>query len=283
MEKIGAGGDRKLQKFIHQFVSAVTGRPAVKEEISPQLADSEEVAAVKTEGDANLTTGMGSREQEVESHGVGDSDDEPGFTLVAVSGPTDGGETLEEWMKILQGQVVDVAANGNCGWIAFFAALYNEEEGLVRPTTGVVTQANELKRRVINEMLANLADEARLHPDDLRAEAVALGCVDEHLMSTMERLGVVGNHLAEQRAKSVKANVPMHHWVRPMHLKAMATYARETIYVLGVTEDNRARIQAYAYHDVQDGKGELVETGTVCPIPTLHAKVMLWGQEYGRS
>jgi hypothetical protein len=29
------------------------------------------------------------------------------------------------------------------------------------------------------------------------------------------------------------------------------------------------------YHDVQDGKGELVETGTVCPIPTLHAKVML--------
>jgi hypothetical protein len=72
---------------------------------------------------------------------------------------------------------------------------------------------------------------------------------------------VIGNHLAEQRDRSVKAHVPMHYWVRPLHLKAMATHARETFYVLDVTEDNRARVQAYAYHDIKNSEGGLVETG----------------------
>jgi len=43
--------------------------------------------------------------------------------------------------------------------------------------------------------------------------------------------------------------VPMHFWVRPAHIKAMAMHARETVYVLDVQDSGRAWMQAYAYQD----------------------------------
>ncbi|GMF47019.1 unnamed protein product [Phytophthora fragariaefolia] len=81
-------------------------------------------------------------------------------------------------LAILRGSVVDVAANGHCGWVAIFAALYNEEEGLEQPADSVTAKTNVLKRRVINDMLANLVDESKLHRSDMRAEAMTLGCED---------------------------------------------------------------------------------------------------------
>ncbi|GMF36956.1 unnamed protein product [Phytophthora fragariaefolia] len=124
-------------------------------------------------------------------------------------------------------------------------------------------------------MLANLTDETRLHPGDMEAKAWALDCSKEDSISSEERLCVIANHLAEQRAKTVKAYVPIHFWVRPVHLKAMVVHARETVYALDVLDNGQAGLQAYAYHDVHDGWGDMVETGTVKPLPTPKAKALL--------
>jgi hypothetical protein len=45
---------------------------------------------------------------------------------------------------------VDVAVNGHCGWLAYYAALYNKVEGVAGPSAEVVSNANLLKKRVLN-------------------------------------------------------------------------------------------------------------------------------------
>jgi hypothetical protein len=175
----------------------------------------------------------------------------------------------------LGGTEVDVAANGHCGWLAFYAALYNISEGLTLPSNAVATHTNLLKKRILNEKRANLQDEAKLHPAELRTEAAACGGDSGGIMNDVERVCVVANHLAEQRVKTVRASVPMHFWVRPMHLKAMAMHAWETIYVLDVQENGKARLQVYAYHNVKDDDDEWVETSTVCPVPTVQAMAVM--------
>jgi hypothetical protein len=160
-------------------------------------------------------------------------------------------KTMECWLGLLGGSEVDVVANGHCGWIAFYAALYNSKDGLVQPSKAVVTHANMLKKRVVNEMIANLQDEAKLHHDEMRIEVEACVGSKRNLMTDAEKVCVVANHLAEQRVKTVRAAVPMHFTVRLMHLKAMAIHARKTIYVLDALEDGQARFQAFAYHNVR--------------------------------
>jgi len=195
--------------------------------------------------------------------------------IVKVSDSTDTGALLTEWMTVLRGDITDVAANGQCGWLAFYAALYNVTDGLTQPSGEVTSKANLLKKQVLNEMLANLADEMTLHPHDLPAEAVASGCSIQGNSTHAEQLCALANHYVAQRDKPVNGRVPMHFWVRPAHIKAMATHARETVYVLDVHDNGLAWMQAYAYHDVELGADDWVETGTVCPIPTVQALTLM--------
>jgi hypothetical protein len=186
MEKIGKSPDPKLQKFIHQFIFAVTGRVEQKEELREESSGATAETDSRTVSNVVPSFEVAMEVSQDNSDGVDVEEEDQGFSLVAVSGPTDAGKPLEDWLVLLTGSVVDVAANGNCGWLAFFAALYNESEGLAKPSVGVVKKSNVLKTRVINEMLANLADEVRLHPDDMRAEARALGGLDS--MTPTEKL-----------------------------------------------------------------------------------------------
>ncbi|KAE8957403.1 hypothetical protein PR002_g31180 [Phytophthora rubi] len=55
----------------------------------------------------------------------------------------------------------------------------------------------------------------------------------------------------------------------------MAQHARETIYVLDVQSDGQARMQAYAFHEVEAAPNMKIETGTVCPVPTEQALSLL--------
>jgi hypothetical protein len=175
--------------------------------------------------------------------------DSDGCSIVKVSDGTDTGVLLSEWMTVLRGTTTDVAANGHCGWLAFYAALYNEKSGLLQPTSDVVSKTNELKRQIINGMIANLSDEIRLHPRELPVELAASGCKSSSLATQAERVCQLANHYAAQRDTSVKSSVQMHFWVRPAHIKAMAMHARETVYVLDVQDSGRAWMQAYAYQD----------------------------------
>jgi hypothetical protein len=271
---VAVGGTKSsMQKFMHQYLTAFTGKPTEKDGSFAQGMQKEEdrlkAQTASLQAEAKSDQHMLRHEQS----GWTKAEEERGFVVTKVTSPKDKGESLTTWLKLLGGTEVTVAANGHCGWLAYYAALYNKLEGVARPSAEVVSNANMLKKRVLNEMLANIVDETQLHPDELRAEADACGCSSE--ASDTGKVCAVANHVAEQRAKSVRTTVHMHYWVRPMHLKAMACHARETIYVLDVQENDIARMQAYAYHDVRTADGELLETGTVCPVPTAHEMALL--------
>jgi len=264
-----------MQQFMHQYLTAFTGKTEVDMNAAVRDVKAEEERLRKetlTLLEVEQTYALHRQE---ELTGWTEAAEERGFAVVKVTSPKDKGKSLAAWLELLQGTEVDVAGNGHCGWLAYYAALYNKMEGIAGPSAEVVLNANLLKKRVLNEMLANLIDEAQLHPDDMRAEAEACGCGPGNAQSDIERVRVVANHLVEQRAKSVRATVQMHYWVRPMHLKAMACHARETIYVLDVQETETARLQAYGYHEIQDASGDWIATGTVCPVPTEQATALL--------
>ncbi|KAG6577902.1 uncharacterized protein IUM83_16812 [Phytophthora cinnamomi] len=181
--------------------------------------------------------------------------------ILHVTPPTDNGASLAQWLEVLKATTVEVAANGHCGWLAFHAALYNLNMGLVNISNEVAEGANILKKRVLNSMIANIVEEMQLHPQELTIELNAGGYHQEANGSYEEQICALVNHLVAQRDKSVKAKIPMHFWVRPAHIKAMAQFARETIYVLDVHEDGQAWIEAYAYNEVKDAKGKPVEIG----------------------
>ncbi|KAG3075883.1 hypothetical protein PI125_g21648 [Phytophthora idaei] len=68
-----------------------------------------------------------------------------------------------------------------CGWLAFYAALRNATEGFTPPTDTIIAAANDLKKQVLNGMIANLADEAKIHKADIDAEKHASGQTKEDM------------------------------------------------------------------------------------------------------
>ncbi|KAG2816731.1 hypothetical protein PC110_g15020 [Phytophthora cactorum] len=102
--------------------------------------------------------------------------------------PTDPGMPLTKWIELFSGVIADVAATGQCRWLAFYAALRNTTEGLNPPTEPTATAANELKKQVLNGMIANLADEARINKGDTVAEKKASGQTTEEMAEADSRL-----------------------------------------------------------------------------------------------
>ncbi|KAG2968024.1 hypothetical protein PC119_g24311 [Phytophthora cactorum] len=162
----------------------------------------------------------------------------------------DPGIPVDDWIKLLGGTITDVAATEECGWLAFYAALRNATEGFSPPTDTIIAAANDLKKQVLNGMIANLADEAKIHKADIDAEKHASGLTKEDISLADAGLCKLANHYAEQRRKSVDALVHKSFWVRAAHLKAMAMHAREQVFVLDVSPNGAARIQMYAYRDL---------------------------------
>ncbi|KAE9197558.1 hypothetical protein PF004_g19796 [Phytophthora fragariae] len=187
----------------------------------------------------------------------------------------DAGAPLEIWIAILGGNLVDVAATGHCGWLAGYAALYNVSEGMYEPTVQVIEAANAFKKQVLNGMLATLEEEMRLHMNDLDVELEASGIRSLNGAPVAKRICALANHYVAQRQKSVKAAVPMHFWVRPAHIKAMAIHARETIYVLDVDEHGTTRAQAYAYNSIALHGEDSFDSGTNQTMPTQEAMELL--------
>ncbi|KAG3237017.1 hypothetical protein PI124_g17981 [Phytophthora idaei] len=97
------------------------------------------------------------------------------------SPPTDPGIPVDDWINLLGGTITDVAATEQCGWLAFYAALRNATEGFTPPTDTIIAAANDLKKQVLNGMIANLADEAKIHKADIDAEKHASGQTKEDM------------------------------------------------------------------------------------------------------
>jgi hypothetical protein len=274
--RIGAAdatrGKVVTQQYIHQYMPVVSGRATPPPRQTGERR-SEEIALTQTEvissQEGTTTTEADTARMQLEADGS------EGYRFVKVSDGQDTGVLLSEWMTVLRGTPTDVAANGHCGWLAFYAALHSVMEGQLQPSGEVASKVNELKKQIINGMIANLADETRLHPRELPVELAATGSKLPLLATQAEQVCALANHYAAQRDKSVESGVPMHFWVRPSHIKAMAMHARETVYVLDVQESGCAWMQAYAYQDLPPDEVDSVETGTVCPIPTVQALHLL--------
>ncbi|KAE9316266.1 hypothetical protein PR003_g18764 [Phytophthora rubi] len=178
------------QQFIHQFLHKVIEGTNPKQ---GQLGNERQQQEVGVD--------------DVEMHGPTDDDD---CKAVDVQPPTDAGAFVDEWLSLLGGTIADVASNGQCRWLAFYAALYNVKEGLVEPTVEVIDAANALKKQVMNGMLANLEEEAKLHLQDIKAEAMALGSGVTMETPMEDVLYTLADHYVAQRKKSVNSTVPRH-------------------------------------------------------------------------
>ncbi|KAF1783315.1 hypothetical protein GQ600_9629 [Phytophthora cactorum] len=166
--------------------------------------------------------------------------------IVGVVPPNDLGLPVKDWLTVLGEELTDVAGTGQCGWLAFYAALR-----LSPPSDETTKEANALKRQILNGMIANLADEAVMHPMDTFAEMEARRIQRAGALMTAEQICKLANHYVKMRQKSVRQSVPTSFWVRTAQLKGMAMYAREHVFVLDVLEDGKARAQIYAYKNEQ--------------------------------
>ncbi|KAG2777478.1 hypothetical protein PC129_g18531 [Phytophthora cactorum] len=140
--------------------------------------------------------------------------------------------------------------------------------GLSPPTEEVAQEANEIKKQVLNGMIANLVDEMELHPMDIIAERRASGKTSGKDVTKDELLCDPANHYATMHKRSVTATVSGNYWVRTAQLKGMTMYAREHVFLLDVMADGVARVQLYAYREQVTKNGELVEIGTVTTLST---------------
>ncbi|KAI9988714.1 hypothetical protein PInf_022172 [Phytophthora infestans] len=194
--------------------------------------------------------------------------EEDGFLMTGIKGGDDMGRPLQHWLDIVGGKITDVAANGHCGRLAFLAALHNVTTGLSPLHTDVVEAANNIKKQVMNNMIANVADEFKVHPAEMESALAAAGKTIINKDSAEEKFCALANHYADQRNKSVKSSVPMNYWVRPDHIKAMAMHAREMVFVLDVVHEDNVRLQVYGYQDWGLTDNTATETGVVSTMPS---------------
>ncbi|KAE8952195.1 hypothetical protein PR002_g32753, partial [Phytophthora rubi] len=191
----------------HQYMKATTIKSADNGEVrTGSGVDRESRAPTPTK---SAPINYHSNQEHEHKGGPVNEHTETDCSIVAVTKATDTGTPLSTWMAILGGTVVGVAANGNCGWLAFYASLYNEAEGVQIPTPEVTDKVNQL---VLNEMIANLSEEMKLHPEELEVELRASGCHAAAQGDQEQQLCALANHLATQRDKTVKAQVPLHFW-----------------------------------------------------------------------
>ncbi|KAE9250694.1 hypothetical protein PF004_g2831 [Phytophthora fragariae] len=179
-------GKQLAQKLMHQFVC----KAARKGDPEPS----------SSEGGCVGNSGRPTDEKKAEVVLAGEAECE----VITVTQKTDVGAKLDVWLEVLGARIADVATNGQCGWLAFYASLYNATHGLMEPNAAVTEAANALKKSVMNDMLANLHLAARLHPQDIKAEAMAIAGDVSRDTSMEVVLSTLAEHYAEQRKRSVK-------------------------------------------------------------------------------
>jgi len=189
--------------------------------------------------------------------------------FVKTTVPTDQGLPLEKWTEVLGGKIIDVAANGQCGWMAFYASLRNITRPSDLVTVATCDSATLVKKVILNIIIAHLEDDITARSILLDSECARIAFAGAIPASVEEQILLVANHYAGERKHSVTQRVPQSCWVGTTQLQAMAIYTREPLFVLDVDEAGMTRMQMYAYKDVSLPSGERVETGTVVPVETL--------------
>ncbi|KAE9328481.1 hypothetical protein PR003_g15772 [Phytophthora rubi] len=167
------GGQGKKEKeaqqsYMHQFLQQI--------QTIQSDADKDEKTVVGSQVTSQNVKSPGDQERvDRESSEVAKQNtlEKDGFQITGVKAADESSQVLDTWLAVLGGTVVDVAANGQCGWLACYAAMSNVQDGLMNPTAETTVEVNSLKKHILNGMIANLVDEAQLHPEQLDVEAKA--------------------------------------------------------------------------------------------------------------
>lgn len=187
-----------MQSYIHQFMITKTTAPKCGREENGEVEGkshpgTHEQAEVQAQPDKTATN-------QVEQHREGKDKEAGDCQFIGVTKAEDNGCSLTTWLAMLGGKTTDVPATRQCGWIAFLcgATKCNTRDHTTdyRGRTG----SKQTKKQVLNGMIANLADEARLHPADMKAEIVNRGqeAAMEH-RTQAEQIRGSANHYVLQR------------------------------------------------------------------------------------
>jgi hypothetical protein len=183
----------------------------------------------------------------------------------------DAGQPLEIWLDLLDGKITDVDGNGQCGWLAFYAALNNIKASKLRLNAESVNDATILKAKVLRLMISR-ANDAR---DSGRFDySWVAGLVDD--ISTADtpepdKWLLWVDAMLDQCATTVDCQVPIRQWVSSAHIEAMAMLIREPILVIDMILPSTAYVQVYAYRVMPNQRNELMEEGCCFPMTSPQA------------
>ncbi|KAE9206255.1 hypothetical protein PF004_g17350 [Phytophthora fragariae] len=128
------GGQGKKEKeaqqsYMHQFLQQIQTKQSYADKDEKTVVGSQVTSHnVKLPGDQQRVDRESS---EVAKQNRLEKD---GFQITGVKAADESSEVLDTWLAVLGGTVVDVAANGQCGWLACYAAVSNVQDGLMNPT-----------------------------------------------------------------------------------------------------------------------------------------------------
>ncbi|POM81528.1 hypothetical protein PHPALM_489 [Phytophthora palmivora] len=288
----GTNGKNRLQSYMHSFLKTQDG---LTESLSKVHTDSARPAESQTAPGHNLPEAPLTTTDPVACAAEEHLTDQGEVRVTEVRAATDPGAPVQEFLQVVSGTLVDVAANGHCGWLAFLAALNNTRHDLVNLSATVSKECNDTRKNVLNGILADLIDEMEVRPTEVEAQYTLSGYGSHINVPRPELLTSVMDHYIAQRKANVHTTVPRTMWVGPAQLKAMAIHARQPVFVLQVEREGNTRVQMYAYanymlpnkktkrkNKTKQGpktptkeQTSLTELGTVTMVPTDTAKLLL--------
>ncbi|KAE8972863.1 hypothetical protein PR001_g26477 [Phytophthora rubi] len=192
-----------------------------------------------------------------------DSDSDGFVVEKVVAAVDDHRRTYQEWIGSLHGVPVSVPANGQCLFLAFYASAKNILTPTLSLTSTTIADANVIKQRVLDIVLANLRYDVHLELVDPREELRRLYPGEEPPRSVKAAAAALFAHYAKMRTISVATKVPQTFWEGPNVLRAMAVYLREPVYVWDIDAEDIAHVQQYSYQTFEMDNGDRHETGVV--------------------
>lgn len=165
---------------------------------------------------------------------------------------------LETWINTIGGRVTDVEANGQCGWLALYAAAHNVEHDELEMTAKTILEATQWKKRVLNVLLASLNQLVEAKVIDLTTEQGAQYSSDNK-QTTCPSVDALAMYWDAERRRSVDIPVPESCWVNMTVLHGATLFLREPVYVLDVHEDGNAHLGMYAYRREAGINGKSVD------------------------
>jgi hypothetical protein len=184
-------------------------------------------------------------------------------------------QQLPVFLSNFGGSLIEMTANGQCAYTAFYASTSYIDSVKVAFTSKVVRSANLFKRSVYTIMMSNLALDVECGIVDPIHELQRLYPQQPHPDGTAAAVASLYEHYAQKRAKSVSTQIPSYFWAGAEVLRAMSQYLHEPGFVFDVDSRNDVDVERYDYKQYRTEAGELHESGCGGPMDDNTAKILV--------